>query len=660
MERNMLEEVKSLRDGDHTRSNRPKSSPKKNVVDPQGPFLLMWNKMFVISCTISLFLDPLFFYAPVVDAKNLCLSMDEKLKITACVLRSFLDIFYVFHIVLQFRTGFIAPSSRVFGRGELIEDRRAIAKRYLSSYFIVDILSILPLPQVVILIVNAPISLPTNDLLKMVILAQYIPRSLRIYPLSKEVTASGAVFADTAWPAAAYNLLQCILASHVFGALWYVIAIERKERCWRMACSDHNGCKLEDLYCGVGRGDTSFLNSSCPLLEPDQIMSPADFDFGMFLYALKSHVVEQTDFTRKFFNCFWWGWRNLSSLGQNLNTSNSVGEIIFALFISITGLVLVASVISSSIQKFVQSVAGRLEEARMRRQDIEQWMSHRMLPQDLRARIRRYEQYKWQEKRGVEEQSLISNFPKDLRRDIKRHLCWTLLTRVPVFERMDEQLLDAMCSCLKPVLYTENSFIFHEGDHVDEMLFIMKGNILTMTTNRGGTSFFNSVYLTAGDFCGEELVTWALDPNSCSSLPISTRTVQAVKDVEAFCLTPDDLKSVMSQFKHLHSKQLQHTYRQQWRTWGACFIQAAWRQHYKRKIAKLLQEAEDTLQNPLSKEGSGSLPSLAATVYASRFATNMLGNLRCNHPRNIISSPRLPPLLFQKPAEPDFSAGNPS
>ncbi|KAK4415837.1 Cyclic nucleotide-gated ion channel 1 [Sesamum alatum] len=126
---------------------------------------------------------------------------------------------------------------------------------------------------------------------------------------------------------------------------------------------------------------------------------------------------------------------------------------------------------------------------------------------------------------------------------------------------------------------------------------------------------------------------------------------------------PDDLKCVMSQFRHVHGKQLQHTYRfysLQWRTWGACLIQAAWRRHYRRKIERSLQEAEDRLQNSLAKEGSGSLPSLAATVYASRFATNMLGNLRRNHPHNTISSPKLLPLLLQKPTEPDFSAENPS
>jgi len=67
---------------------------------------------------------------------------------------------------------------------------------------------------------------------------------------------------------------------------------------------------------------------------------------------------------------------------------------------------------------------------RIKRRDAELWMSHRMLPDFLKQRIRRYEQYKWQENRGVEEETLIRNLPKDLRRDIKRHLCLDLLKKV--------------------------------------------------------------------------------------------------------------------------------------------------------------------------------------------------------------------------------------
>ncbi|KAK6142697.1 hypothetical protein DH2020_023045 [Rehmannia glutinosa] len=461
------ERIKSFRNWSlhgHLQSNRPKSSKKKTILDPQEPFLERWNKIFVLSCVIAVSLDPLFFYIPVVDGKNLCLSLDENLEIIACVLRS----------------------------GELIEDPKAIAKR------------------------------DTCPRISSSMFYQFFPYR-RIYPLYEEVTRTSGIFTETAWAGAAFNLILYMLASHVLGSIWYLIAIERKDRCWRRACRDHNGCNLNDL-----------------------------------------------------------------SLGQNLKTSTFVGEILFAVFISVIGLVLF-SLLIGNMQKYLQSITVRVEEMRVKRRDAEQWMSHRMLPEDLRTRIRRYEQYKWQENRGVEEDSLIHNLPKDLRRDIKRHLCWTLLTRVPMFEKMDEQLLDAMCSHLKPVLYTKNSFIVREGDPVDEMLFIMRGNILTMTTNGGRTGFFNSVYLMAGDFCGEELLTWALDPNSSSSLPISTRTVQAVKDVEAFCLMPDDLKFVASQFRRLHSKQLRHIFRcssPQWRTWGACFIQAAWRRHCRRKIEK--------------------------------------------------------------------------
>jgi len=67
---------------------------------------------------------------------------------------------------------------------------------------------------------------------------------------------------------------------------------------------------------------------------------------------------------------------------------------------------------------------------RVKRRDSEQWMHHRLLPQELRERVRRYDQYKWLETRGVDEESLVRSLPKDLRRDIKRHLCLALVRRV--------------------------------------------------------------------------------------------------------------------------------------------------------------------------------------------------------------------------------------
>ncbi|XVF10034.1 hypothetical protein REPUB_Repub07fG0149000 [Reevesia pubescens] len=629
----------------------------KKVLDPQGSFLQRWNKIFVLSCIIAVSIDPLFLYVPVINNDKKCLALDEKMEITASVLRSFTDIFYIIHIIFQFRTGFIAPSSRVFGRGVLVEDSWEIAKRYLQSYFLIDVLAVLPLPQVVILIIIPQMrglkSLNTKNLLKFVVLFQYLPRVFRIYPLYKEVTRTSGILTETAWAGAAFNLFLYMLASHVFGAFWYLFSIEREYTCWRDACRNNTGCNPRSFYCVDDSLFTMLLNQSCPIQTPNATL----FNFGIFLDALQSGVVESRDFPEKLFYCFWWGLQNLSSLGQNLETSTYVLEICFAVFISISGLVLFSFLIGN-MQTYLQSTTTRLEEMRVKRRDAEQWMAHRLLPENLRERIRRYEQYKWQETRGVDEENLLRNLPKDLRRDIKRHLCLALLMRVPMFEKMDDQLLDAMCDRLKPVLYTEESYIVREGDPVDEMLFIMRGKLLTMTTNGGRTGFFNSEYLGAGDFCGEELLTWALDPHSSSNLPISTRTVRALTEVEAFALMADDLKFVASQFRRLHSKKLRHTFRfysQQWRTWAACFIQAAWRRFSKKKLEESLREEENRLQDALANAG-GSSPSLGATIYASRFAANALRALRRNRSRKARVLERVPPMLLQKPAEPDFTA----
>ncbi|PSS32337.1 Cyclic nucleotide-gated ion channel like [Actinidia chinensis var. chinensis] len=654
------ETIKSLKRSSESRSLSSIAEKglgsRKKILDPQGPFLQKWNKIFVLSCVLAISLDPLFFYIPVINDDKKCLESDKNLATTAIVLRSFTDIFYIIHIIFQFRTGFITPSSRVFGRGVLEKDAWKIARKYLSSYFFIDILAVLPMPQVVILFViphmGGSSSLNTKNLLKFVVLFQYIPRVLRVHPLYKEVTRTSGILTETAWAGAAFNLFLYMLASHVLGAFWYLISIERETTCWKKACRNQTDCINSSVYCADSVGFKVFLNESCPIKTPNATL----FDFGIFHDALKSGVVGSTDFPQKFFYCFWWGLQNLSSLGQNLKTSTFVWEICFAVFISISGLVLFSFLIGN-MQTYLQSTTIRLEEMRVKRRDAEQWMSHRLLPESLRERIRRYEQYKWQETRGVDEQNLIINLPKDLRRDIKRHLCLDLLMRVPIFEKMDEQLLDAMCDRLKPVLYTEDSFIVREGDPVDEMLFVMRGKLLTVTTNGGRTGFFNSDYLKAGDFCGEELLTWALDPHSSTNLPISTRTVQALSEVEAFALMADDLKFVASQFRRLHSKQLRHTFRfysQQWRTWAACFIQAAWRRYCRKKLEASLREEENRLQDALAKD-SGNSPSLGATIYASRFAANILRAVRRNGARRVRIPERIPPMLLQKPAEPDFT-----
>lgn len=198
-----------------------------------------------------------------------------------------------------------------------------------------------------------------------------------------------------------------------------------------------------------------------------------------------------------------------------------------------------------------------------------------------------------------------------------------------MFEQMDERTLDAVCERLKPALCTERTVLVREGDPVNEMLFIIRGHLDSFTTNGGRTGFFNSSRIGPGEFCGEELLTWALEPRPGVIFPSSTRTVKAISEVEAFALRADDLIFVSSQFRMLHSKKIRHKlrfYSHQWRTWAASFIQIAWRRHRMRKEVADLQAREATwswssssdLSSEVAYKKSGSLSGIIVAVNSLR------------------------------------------
>ena len=68
---------------------------------------------------------------------------------------------------------------------------------------------------VIIPTMKTKVPLVMKEVLKAIIVAQYVPRLMRIYPLYKEVTRISGILTEPAWAGAAYNLFLYMLASHV-------------------------------------------------------------------------------------------------------------------------------------------------------------------------------------------------------------------------------------------------------------------------------------------------------------------------------------------------------------------------------------------------------------------------------------------------------------
>ena len=69
----------------------------KNILDPRGPIIRRWNKIFLVACLVSLSLDPLFFYLPVVQ-DEVCIAIAVSLELVLTFIRSLADVFYMIQI----------------------------------------------------------------------------------------------------------------------------------------------------------------------------------------------------------------------------------------------------------------------------------------------------------------------------------------------------------------------------------------------------------------------------------------------------------------------------------------------------------------------------------------------------------------------------------
>ncbi|CAL9000291.1 unnamed protein product [Prunus brigantina] len=533
----------------------------KEIFDPQGPFLPLWNKIFVIACVIAVSLDPLFFYIPNINEKYKCLGKDKKLRTAALLLRSLMDLTFVIHMVHQIRvTAKIVASEQVSRRGksDWLCRRRELVKAMPWFSILIDLLAALPIPQLAIGVVffrrKSSEYFRKRRIMTFLLLFQYLPRVYRIYLTYEELTKIKR------WVRGAFNFFLYILASHVLGGFWYFFSIQRETSCWHHACKRsteifcvanyHFHCDDDSLGDDITTSSkVKFLNKFCPLDPPD----PSIFDFGIFVDALKSG---STPFMQKFFHSYWWGLRNLSNFGTNLETSSYVWENCFAILISVIGLLLFLYLIGN-VQTYIQLATTKSEnicqKMAMKDLEIQLWMSRNGLPEDMKTVIMKNVKQRLEQDKDADVENMFSILSQNNRKSIKRYLCMDTLKKVPMLQSTDERVLKVICNYLKPVIHSENSYVIRAGEPLDLMLFITQGIIWTFAgTLVDGSSSSSTSSITRclekGDFYGEELLSRISTYISFSDLPICTDNVKCHTKVEAFALLAKDLKTVVTEF----------------------------------------------------------------------------------------------------------------
>ncbi|TQD84515.1 hypothetical protein C1H46_029950 [Malus baccata] len=570
-------------DGGRSRSSTEtgKGATVKEILDPRGRFGVIWSKMFVISCAIAVSLDPFFFYIPVVVEEKKCIRKDTSLRTVALLLRSLTDMTFIIHILHEVRVTSTNTTA-------------------VAISILVDFLAILPIPQVAILLFFLDLNgfeyfYKRSRILNAFLLLQYLPKVYRIHLTSKKLKPNTGKLAK-----GAFNFFLYILASHITGAFWYFYSIQREISCWHSACMHHptTPACMSTYLCDGATTTTSrnisFLGEKCPTNPTNATL----FDFGMFSSALESGTTRSMNIPPKIIYSIWWALRNLSSFGQNLQTSTYAWENGLAILICVMGLLLFLHLLGN-VQTFIQLVTMKSEEKRLnsvlsmktrrKRVDIHMWMDKNGIrDKHMKTGIMKNIEQILKGNKDVDMEHVFSMLQWRVRKSIKHHLCMDTIKKVPLLHNLDEQVLEAVCGNLKQVMYAEDSFIVREGEPLDKMLFITQGIAWIYSSSSSNTG--GNGCLQKSDFYGEQLLSWALKSSSFSDIPISTRTVKSHTKVEAFALMAVDVKCVVSRLWWHFSKEMSNPEDprpEQWELLAASSVQATWRRRQARKVGRL-------------------------------------------------------------------------
>ncbi|CAN8258977.1 unnamed protein product [Cochlearia groenlandica] len=519
-----------------------------------------------------------------------CIEIDWCMTKVLVSVRCVTDFIFFINILLQFRLAYVAPESRVVGAGQLVDHPRKIARNYFLGKFILDLIILVPLPQIMILwVIPEHIGIHRAEYERNIIRAgflfQYIPKLYRLLPLLAGQTATSTIF-ESAWINFFVNLLTFVLAGHAVGSFWYLAGLQRVKKCLLHAENISVDARRNLIDCARVSDASKSLQDLWKHSESVGSCFQEDgFTYGIYLKAV--NLTKQSNYFERYSYSLFWGFQQISTLAGNQVPSYSLGEVFFTMGIIGLGLLLFARLIGN-MHNFLQSLDRRRMEMMLRRRDVEQWMSHRLLPEDIRKRVREAERFNWAATRGVNEDLFFENMPEDLHRDIKRHL-FKFLKKVRIFSLMDESILDAIRERLKQRTYIRSSTVLHRGGLIEKMVFIVRGEMESI----GEDGYV--LPLSEGDVCGEELLTWCLERSSINpngtrtKMPlkglVSSRNVRCVTNVEAFSLSVADLEDVTSLFSRiLRSNKVQGAIKYDspyWRLRATMQIQVAWR--YRRR-----------------------------------------------------------------------------
>uniref|UniRef100_A0A8C9S5W4 Hyperpolarization activated cyclic nucleotide-gated potassium channel 3 n=2 Tax=Scleropages formosus TaxID=113540 RepID=A0A8C9S5W4_SCLFO len=360
------------------------------------------------------------------------------------------DTLFLLDLAFNFRTGFLKEDS-----AEIVLDLRAIRRKYLRSWFLVDFISSIPVDYI-FLVADLEARLDpevfrTARALRIIRFAKILSllRLLRLSRLIRYLHQWEEIFHMT------YDLASAVL--RIMNLIGMMLLLCH----W-------DGCL--------------------------QFLVPSLQDFPPYCWVAKSHLVNKT-WGVQYSHALFKAMSHMLCIGYGAQAPEGPTEVWLTTLSMMVGATCYAMFLGHATT-LVQSLDSSRRQYQEKYKQVEQYMSFHKLPADLRQKIHEYYEHRFQGKM-FDEDDILGELSDPLKEEIINFNCRGLVANMPLFSTTDSSFVSAVLTKLRFEVFLPGDIIIREGSVGRKMYFIQHGCVSVITSDN------KEIRLSDGSYFGE-------------------------------------------------------------------------------------------------------------------------------------------------------------
>ncbi|XP_073493844.1 cyclic nucleotide-gated channel alpha-2 [Phyllobates terribilis] len=243
--------------------------------------------------------------------------------------------------------------------------------------------------------------------------------------------------------------------------------------------------------------------------------------------------------TREYVYCLYWSTLTLTTIGETPPPVTDT-EYLFVIFDFLVGVLIFATIVGN-VGSMISNMNATRAEFQSKIDAIKHYMQFRKVSKDLEAKVIRWFDYLWTNKKTVDEREVLKNLPDKLRAEIAINVHLDTLKKVRIFQNCEAGLLVELVLKLRPQVFSPGDYICRKGDIGREMYIIKEGKLAVV----GEDGITQYAVLTSGSCFGEISI---LNIEGSKMGNRRTANIRSLGYSDLFCLSKDDLMEALVEY----------------------------------------------------------------------------------------------------------------